>query len=99
MMHPLSARSVQAQDRSRRRLLLRPRPESGEDAIPPETGVEAETSLEAEAGVGRGRDSSRDRGRGRVRKSDEAETSSRGRSLTPEPNYCTRQIYIIYYKY
>jgi hypothetical protein len=29
---------------------LRPRPGSGEDAIPPETGVEAES------GVGRGRD-------------------------------------------
>jgi hypothetical protein len=43
MMYPLSARSVQAQGRSRRRLLLWPRPGSGEDAIPPETGVEAES--------------------------------------------------------
>jgi hypothetical protein len=34
------ARSVRAQGRARRRLLLRPRPGSGEDAIPPE--VEAE---------------------------------------------------------
>jgi hypothetical protein len=42
MMHPLLARPVRAQGRSRRRLLLRPRPGSGEDAIPPETGVEAE---------------------------------------------------------
>jgi hypothetical protein len=43
MMHPLSAQSVQARGRSRRRLLLWPRPGSGEDAIPPETGVEAES--------------------------------------------------------
>jgi hypothetical protein len=50
MMYPLLARSVRAQGRARRRLLLRPRPGSGEDAIPPETGVEAES------GVGRGRD-------------------------------------------
>jgi hypothetical protein len=35
------ARSVRAQGRVRRRLLLRPR--SGEDAIPPEVEVEAET--------------------------------------------------------
>jgi hypothetical protein len=42
MMHPLSARSVRAQGRSRRRLRLWSRPGSGEDAIPPETGVEAE---------------------------------------------------------
>jgi hypothetical protein len=34
--------SVQAQGRARRRLLLRPRPGSGEDAIPPEVEVEAE---------------------------------------------------------
>jgi hypothetical protein len=34
------ARSVRAQGRARRRLLLRPRPGSGKDAIPPE--VEAE---------------------------------------------------------
>jgi hypothetical protein len=43
MMHPLSARSVRAQGRSRRRLLLWTRPGSGEDAIPLETGVEAES--------------------------------------------------------
>jgi hypothetical protein len=36
------ARSVRAQGRARRRLLLRPRPRSGEDAIPPEVEVEAE---------------------------------------------------------
>jgi hypothetical protein len=42
-MHPLSARSVRARGRSRRRLLLWSRPGSGEDAIPPETGVEAES--------------------------------------------------------
>jgi hypothetical protein len=34
--------SVRAQGRARRRLLLRPRPRSGEDAIPPEVEVEAE---------------------------------------------------------
>jgi hypothetical protein len=34
--------SVRAQGRARRRLLLRPRPGSGEDAIPPEVKVEAE---------------------------------------------------------
>jgi hypothetical protein len=42
MMYPLLARSVRAQGRARRRLLLRPRLGSGEDAIPPETEVEAE---------------------------------------------------------
>ena len=42
MMHPLLAQSVQAQGRSRWRLFLRPRLGSGEDAIPPETEVEAE---------------------------------------------------------
>jgi hypothetical protein len=36
------ARSVRAQGRARRRLLLRSRPGSGEDAIPPEVEVEAE---------------------------------------------------------
>jgi hypothetical protein len=36
------ARSVRAQGRARRRLLLRPRPGSSEDAIPPEVEVEAE---------------------------------------------------------
>jgi hypothetical protein len=35
-------RSVQAHGRVRRRLLLRPRPGSGEDVIPPEVEVEAE---------------------------------------------------------
>jgi hypothetical protein len=35
------ARSVRAQGRARWRLLLRPRPGSGEDAIPPEVEVEA----------------------------------------------------------
>jgi hypothetical protein len=43
MMYPLLARSVRAQGRSRRRLLLRPRSGSDEDAIPPKTGVEAES--------------------------------------------------------
>jgi hypothetical protein len=43
MMYPLLARSVRAQGRARRRLLSRPRPGSGEDAIPPETEVEAES--------------------------------------------------------
>jgi hypothetical protein len=50
MMHPLSAWSVRARGRSRRRLLLWSRPGLGEDAIPPETGVEAKS------GVGRGGD-------------------------------------------
>jgi hypothetical protein len=36
------ARSVRAQGRARRRLPLRSRPGSGEDAIPPEAEVEAE---------------------------------------------------------
>jgi hypothetical protein len=36
------ARSVRAQGRARWRLLLRPRPGSGEDAIPLEDEVEAE---------------------------------------------------------
>jgi hypothetical protein len=47
MMYPLLARSVRAQGRSRRRLLSRPRPGSGEDATPPETGVEAESKGQA----------------------------------------------------
>jgi hypothetical protein len=50
MMYPLVVWSVRTQGRARRRLLLRPRPGSGEDAIPP--GVEAE----AKPGVGRGGD-------------------------------------------
>jgi hypothetical protein len=41
MMIPPMAWSVRAQGRARRRLLLRPRPGSGEDAIPPEVEVEA----------------------------------------------------------
>jgi hypothetical protein len=36
------AQSVRAQGRARRRLPLRPRPRSGEDAIPPEVEVEVE---------------------------------------------------------
>jgi hypothetical protein len=36
------ARSIRAQGRARRRLLLRSRPGSGEDMIPPEAKVEAE---------------------------------------------------------
>jgi hypothetical protein len=47
MMYPLLARSVRAQGRAWRRLLLRPRPGSGEDAIPPETEVEAESGGQA----------------------------------------------------
>jgi hypothetical protein len=43
MMHPILARSFRAQGRPRRRLLLRPTSGSGEDAIPSETGVEAES--------------------------------------------------------
>jgi hypothetical protein len=62
------ARSVGAQGRTRRRLFLRPRPGSGEDAIPPEAEVEAEpwgrarrrppseAEVEAEPWVGRGGD-------------------------------------------
>jgi hypothetical protein len=46
-MHPLSAWLVRAPGRSRRRLLLWPRPGSGEAAIPPETGVEAESEGQA----------------------------------------------------
>jgi hypothetical protein len=41
MMIPPVAWSVRAQGRARRRLLLRPRPGLGEDAIPPEVEVEA----------------------------------------------------------
>jgi hypothetical protein len=41
MMIPPVAWSVRAQGRARRRLLLRPRPRSGEDTIPPEVEVEA----------------------------------------------------------
>ena len=42
MMIPLVAWSVQARGRARRRLLLRPRPGSRKDAIPPEVEVESE---------------------------------------------------------
>jgi hypothetical protein len=41
MMIPPVVWSVRAQGRARRRLLLRPRAGSGEDAIPPEVEVEA----------------------------------------------------------
>jgi hypothetical protein len=41
-MIPPVAWSVRAQGRARRKLLLRPRPGSSEDAIPPEVEVEAE---------------------------------------------------------
>jgi hypothetical protein len=59
MMIPPVAWSVRAQGRARRKLLLRPRPGSSEDAIPPEVEVEAEPwgrarrspSSEAEAGA------------------------------------------------
>jgi hypothetical protein len=40
-MMPPVVWSVRAQGRARRRILLRPRPGSGEDAIPPEVEVEA----------------------------------------------------------
>jgi hypothetical protein len=43
MMYPLLARSVQAQGQARRRLLLRSTPGSGEDMIPLESKVEAES--------------------------------------------------------
>jgi hypothetical protein len=43
MMYPLLARLVRAQGRARQRLLLRSGPGSGEDAIPPETEVKAES--------------------------------------------------------
>jgi hypothetical protein len=70
MMYPPVAWSIRAQGRARRRLLLRPRPGSGEDAIPPEVEVEA-------GPWGRARRSSifRGRGGGRALGSDEAETS------------------------
>jgi hypothetical protein len=66
MMIPPVAWSVRAQGRARRRLLLRPRPGSGEDAISPEVEVEArpwgramrrppsEVEVEVEPWVGRG---------------------------------------------
>jgi hypothetical protein len=41
MMYPLWRGRSEPQGRARRRLLLRPRPRSGEDAIPPEVEVEA----------------------------------------------------------
>jgi hypothetical protein len=41
-MYPLMAWSVRAQGQARRRLLLRPRPGLGEDAIPSEVGAEVE---------------------------------------------------------
>jgi hypothetical protein len=41
-MYPLMAWSVRAQGQARQRLLLRPRPGLGEDAIPSEVGAEVE---------------------------------------------------------
>jgi hypothetical protein len=63
MMIPPVVWSIRAQGRARRRLLLRPRPGLGEDAIRPEVEVGAEPwgrarrspSSEAEAGAGVGR--------------------------------------------
>jgi hypothetical protein len=74
------ARLVRAQGRVRRRLLLRPRPGSGEDAIPPEVEVEAEPwgrarrrpPSEAEAGA-------EPWGRARRRPPPEAEAQGRAR--------------------
>jgi hypothetical protein len=74
------ARSVRDQGRARRRLLLRPRPGSGEDAIPPEVEVEAEPwgrarrrpPSEAEAGA-------EPWGRARRRPPPEAEAQGRAR--------------------
>jgi hypothetical protein len=74
------ARLVQAQGRARRRLLLRPRPGSGEDAIPPEVEVETEPwgrarrrpPSEAEAGA-------EPWGRARRRPPPEAEAQGRAR--------------------
>jgi hypothetical protein len=74
------ARSVRAQGRARRRLLLRPRPGSSEDAIPPEVEVEAEPwgrarrrpPSEAEAGA-------EPWGRARRRPPPEAEAQGRAR--------------------
>jgi hypothetical protein len=72
--------SVRAQGRARRRLLLRPRPGSDEDAIPPEVEVEAEPwgrarrrpPSEAEAGA-------EPWGRARRRPPPEAEPQGRAR--------------------
>jgi hypothetical protein len=72
--------SVRAQGRARRRLLLRPRPGSGEDAILPEVEVEAEPwgrarrrpPFEAEAGA-------EPWGRARRRPPPEAEAQGRAR--------------------
>jgi hypothetical protein len=72
--------SVRAQGRARRRLLLRPRPGSGEDAILPEVEVEAEPwgrarrrpPFEAEAGA-------EPWGRARQRPPPEAEAQGRAR--------------------
>jgi hypothetical protein len=73
-------RSVRAQGRARRRLLLRPRPGSGEDVIPLEVEVEAEPwgrarrrpPSEAEAG-------DKPWGRARRRPPPEAEAQGRAR--------------------
>jgi hypothetical protein len=76
------ARSVRAQGRARRRLLLRPRPGRGADAIPPEVEVEVEAEpwgrarrrppFEAEAGA-------EPWGRARRRPPPEAEAQGRAR--------------------
>jgi hypothetical protein len=74
------ARSVRAQGRARRRLLLRPRPGTGEDTIPREVEVEAEPwgrarrrpPSEAEAGA-------EPWGRARRRPPPEAEAQGRAR--------------------
>jgi hypothetical protein len=78
MMIPPVAWSVRAQGRARRRLLLRSRPGSGEDAIPPEVEVEAgpwgrarrSPPSEAEAGA-------EPWGRARRRPSSEAEAGAK----------------------
>jgi hypothetical protein len=78
------ARSVRAQGRARRRLLLRPRPGSDEDAIPPEVEVEAEpwgrarrrSPSEAEVGA-------EPWGRARRRPPPEAEAQGRARRSFP----------------
>jgi hypothetical protein len=60
-------------------LLLKPRPGSGEDAIPPKVEVEAEPWGRARRrppGVGKAETTFRGRGGGRALRSGEAETSS-----------------------
>jgi hypothetical protein len=89
MMIPPVAWSVRAQGRARRRLLLRSRPGSGEDAIPPEVEVEAgpwgrarrSPPSEAEAGA-------EPWGRARRRPSSEAEAGAKplGRARRSPPS-------------